>query len=907
MAEPLLDPRAPRAIGPYRIEERLGAGGMGEVYRAYDERLERSVAVKLIRPESSGDFRARERLRREARAAAGLSHPLVVQVFDIVEHGESEAIVMELVQGEPLSRLLHRGPLDVAMGVLLGREIAEGLGAAHERGILHRDLKAENVMVTPEGHAKILDFGLARSLEGGPPLTQTDAVIGTYRCMSPEQAHGLSLDQRSDLFSLGVLLYEMLTGQSPFQGPTALETLTRVCSHRQRPVSEIRPAIPLPLSRLVDNLLQKDPLLRPANTRWIVAELAKINDSFHLQETAGQTTWQEPFAAPASLAVTAPMEPVGTSPEENPVGAALRGRPAPQGDHIGSPLQRRSKVWLILTAAAVLLAAGLGIAWHLFGPFAFVPRPKPLYVVVPAVEVGQGAGIPGVGAISAGLHSALLSQLRALDAVLPIEPEAAVTVAGGPKALARAYGAAEVVTARLLCDPATCQVSLGRVRGGDGASLWAGSFSVPIEEPYVLPEAVLGHLKSAYPDRKVRGGARLDVRAEDYKEYLRLYEEFDLRRGEKIPVDQILSRLAAIQRSSPRFMEAFLLESYIFKDRFRSSRRPEDLEHLLAVLRQARALDPADPRPLLGLSDAALLGNRLEEAEEPLRELERQQPGDVRVLAQRARLLDKRGDRKQAISLMTEAVRRLPSWRHLFWLADFEYKTGDVQGARGHLHELLARSPGNYIGESLLGQLELFSGSPEQAAEIYTDLVRRSPQYGELSNLGLAQFLRGRFVEAEQSYRKAVALQPRSSLAVLNLADATQLSGRGPEAASLYLQAIQLAEKDPNAGSDWQLASVRAQSLAHLGKRDEAVAAVQEVLRLAPDNPQAAYEASLVYVLLGDQASALYNAGRALRLGYGPRWFSFPWFAPLQGSPEFRALLTPQRLPAPAAPAKATR
>ena len=329
MADTLLDPRTPRDIGPYHIEERLGAGGMGEVYRAYDQRLGRSVAVKLIRPEAAGDARARERLRREARAAAGLSHPLVVQVFDIVEHGESAAIVMELVEGESLSQLLRQGPLDVATGVRLGREIAEALGAAHERGILHRDLKTENVMVTPEGHVKILDFGLARSLAGDDaPLTQADAVMGTYRCMSPEQAQGLPLDARSDLFSLGVLLYEMLTGQSPFQGATALDTLTRVCSHRQRTVSEIHPAIPLPLSRLVDDLLRKDPLMRPSSARQVTAELAKIGDSFHLQETEGEATRQEPFAAAlAPLAVTAPLEPTGTNLKVNPVGAALRGRP----------------------------------------------------------------------------------------------------------------------------------------------------------------------------------------------------------------------------------------------------------------------------------------------------------------------------------------------------------------------------------------------------------------------------------------------------------------------------------------------------------------------------------------------------------------------------------------------------
>jgi serine/threonine-protein kinase len=880
MANVPLDPRMPRDIGPYRIEERLGAGGMGEVYRAYDQRLARSVAVKLIRPEASGDERARERLRREARAAAGLSHPQIVQVFDIVDWGDSEAIVMELVEGDPLARLLHRGPLDIAASVRLGREIAEALGAAHERGILHRDLKAENVMVTPQGHAKILDFGLARSLAGdAAPLTQTDGVVGTYRCMSPEQAQGLPLDERSDLFALGVLLYEMLTGLSPFQGPTALETLTRVCSHGQRPVSEVRPATPPPLSRLVDGLLEKDPLLRPASARQVAEDLAEIGGAFHLPDIEGETTSREPFAVLVPPAPTSPME------VTNPVVAAPRGLPVP---HAGQPRQKRSKLWAI---AAVLLAAGLGaLSWLLLEP-----RPKPLYVVVPAVEIGQGAGLPGVGAISSGLHTALLAQLTALDAVLPVEPDAGGTAAG-PKALARAAGADEVLTTKLDCDPAVCQVSLSRVRGRDGTSLWARGFSVPIDNPYLLPEAVLGHLKSAYPDRSVHGReARLDVRAEDYKEYLRLYEEFDLRRGERIPAEQILARLAAIQRSSPRFMEAFLLEAYILTEQYRSSRRPEDLERVFAVLRQARALDPADPRPLLFTVGAALLGNRLDQVDEPLRELERLQPGDARLLAQRARVLDKRGDRKQAISLMSEAVRRQPSWRHLFWLADLEYKTGDVQGARGHLHELLERSPGNYVGESLLGQLELFSGSPERAVRIYADLVQRSPRYGELSNLGLAYFLLGRFAEAERSYRKAVALQPRSSLAVLNLADATLLSGRGPEAASLYSQAIQLAGEDPSAGADWQLASVRAQSLAHLGRRDEAVAAVQEALRLAPDNPQTAYEASLVFILLGDQASARFNAGRALRLGYAPRWFSFPWFAPLQGSPEFRALLTPPR------------
>src|SRR3954468_19443213 len=237
-----------RAIGPYTLEKRLGAGGMGEVFQAYDRRLDRWVAIKLIRPEAAGSATARERFRREARAAARLSHPSIVQIHDIVESDESDAIVMELVEGEPLARRLARGPLPVDETMRIGREIAEGLAAAHAKGLIHRDLKPENVMVTPEGHAKILDFGLAKRLEGEAEqgLTQDFTVVGTVHTMSPEQARGLPLDARSDLFSLGALLYEMLAGGSPFAAATPLDTLSNVCTLRQRPLRELDPAVPEP-------------------------------------------------------------------------------------------------------------------------------------------------------------------------------------------------------------------------------------------------------------------------------------------------------------------------------------------------------------------------------------------------------------------------------------------------------------------------------------------------------------------------------------------------------------------------------------------------------------------------------------------------------------------------------------
>jgi serine/threonine-protein kinase len=319
-----------RTISHYKVIEKLGAGGMGEIWKAQDSRLNRMVAIKVLTNASAGDSDRRRRFLQEAQAASGLNHPNIVTIYDVVSDVDSEYMVMELIAGKTLTDLIGPGGVGVAKTLQYGVQIADALRAAHAAGIVHRDLKPGNVMVTESGLVKILDFGLAKisaitelteetQTIRAASLTVEGSILGTVAYMSPEQAQGKKVDARSDIFSFGVVVYEMLTGTKAFPGDTALTTLTAILRDQPKPVQELVGGVPPEVVEIIGLALRKDPKDRWQSTQVMYTVLAAQKQKFDSGAFSSPTVvFQPPPVRPASVPPGSSVPPVPPVPPLSP-------------------------------------------------------------------------------------------------------------------------------------------------------------------------------------------------------------------------------------------------------------------------------------------------------------------------------------------------------------------------------------------------------------------------------------------------------------------------------------------------------------------------------------------------------------------------------------------------------------
>jgi serine/threonine-protein kinase len=459
-------------IGPYSIQKQLGAGGMGEVYLAQDVRLGRSVALKLPYPGLSGDSATRTRFLREARLASSLDHPNICTVYEVGEAEDRLFIAMQYVEGETLKQVIGGRPLVLDSLLSISLQVADALAAAHSQGIVHRDVKAGNIIVTPRGHAKVLDFGLAKLLERAEGetethLTLTGAVMGTPASMSPEQARGERVDHRSDIFSFGVVLYEMATGRIPFSGRSKADMISALLNQAHTPAVELNREITTRLSAVIDCALAKETNARYQTMEEVIADL---------REVVGEVGGSDRLFS-------------SSNPQRGVVPLVPGARPGLLGA-LGRQIQSRAGA--VLLAVIALLFLGVALAIY----YSYRPEAAP-----PAKLINSIAVLPFKPlvlesrdqALELGMADTLINKLSNIRR-MTVRPLSAVRQYTGLEQDATAAGREQKVDAvldgNIQRSGEKIRVTVRLVRVADGHEIWSDQFDEKFTDIFSVQDSV---------------------------------------------------------------------------------------------------------------------------------------------------------------------------------------------------------------------------------------------------------------------------------------------------------------------------------------------------------------------------------------------------------------------------------
>jgi serine/threonine protein kinase len=630
----------PPRIGRFKVTEHLGSGGMGEVYKAYDDKLRRWVAIKAILPTRSLRPEHREQLRREARAAAAISHDAVAKIFDLVSEGEHDYLVFEFVEGESLRSLLRDRPLTMNQALRIGLDIAEGLQAAHASGIIHRDLKLENVMITPAGQAKILDLGLAKVSDATDDPEILSALPGTLSAMSPEQIrHRGNVDHRSDLFSLGTLLFQLLTGKHPFRDGLPPITLSNILTVDPPLPHKINPELPLSVSRLITRLLSKDPKQRPAGAREVIKVLSR-------------------HCAPRSSVIKKPR--------------ALA---------------------LITCAAVLVLAAAVVGRWLLPGAST---SSSPRSVAVLETKLNGNAKIDQeLELVGEMVQLATVNLLTSLSGIDPIPSSELSAYTGGREEAGRAAAADVILTTSVSMTDSDYVIYLTPFDAVQGHHLRAGYAVVPSNDLAKLADTVVTNLKKkAFPDLQVLPGTYRSLAShQDYRELLQVYRSARRSRSGEASWHEHLNRLKRIRESAPGLLDAHVLEISIAAFLIRHEPDPAIVANAEEALARATAIAPDDQRTLRAEAELALALHDHERAQKAIDRLGQLALASGAQLELRARLVVLQGNHDQALALMSRSVESRPSAHSWFKLGLMAISMDRTDQGRTYLQRGFERLP----------------------------------------------------------------------------------------------------------------------------------------------------------------------------------------------------------------------
>jgi eukaryotic-like serine/threonine-protein kinase len=840
-------------LGNYQILGLAGAGGMGMVYRALDTKLERLVALKFLPDQVSASKPDKERFLREARTASSLDHSNIGVIHGIEETVDGRTyIVMAFYEGETLARKISGGPLPLGEAVDIAIQTARGLAEAHARAVIHRDIKPSNIILTQQHVAKIVDFGLAR-VNSSADSTQTLGTAGTIGYMSPEQTMGKPVDQRTDIWALGVVIAEMITGRSPFLRDSAAATIIAILNQAPTLPGEI----PLELRRIVYRALSKDAATRYPTSREILADLEAFRN--HIDPRSAET------ALPRSAVNDAAFR------ESLQQASREMWLPATTGT--------QKSFWLLgsVIATAVLVVLLLLIPAVRDGVAGLVARHEEHIAVLPFENVG---GDPANEAVSEGLMDSLSSRLTNLDVdqqsvwVVPASEIRRLKIVD-PGAALRQLGATMVVKGSIAREGGDVRLTVNlidtktlRQVGSAALEDRAGDLAT-LQDEAVSRLARLMHINVTAEMLRSTGGSVVPAAYEQYLKALGYVQRYD-KPGN---LDSAITALEGAVKTDPRFAVGYAELGEAYRLKYLTEMNPKWVDEALANCRKAAELDDHLPAIYVTLGRLHETAGKHDLAVQEFQHALQLNARDADALSGVAHSYENAGRIQEAEDTFQKASALRPdSWvgnndLGLFYDRQHKYKESIIA-----LRKAIELTPDNAQVYLNLGAVYIDIGDPKLAADTEQALkksIELAPSYAAYANLGQLYYMEKRYQDSAAMTEKALQLNDQNYLVWNNLLNAYVQLKENDKVAATRERVIQRAEKAAQLNPQDALVQGKLAYLyARQNSRVNSLARIQTALALSPDDPAVLDDVGITYEVLGERQLALKYVQRAIEKGY---------------------------------------